>query len=116
MEEGAIGKPLAAATDELDLSPEALSIPAFSLAFEYRSSLKWKARIEGISVFGGRNPQALLHRRSRLYGYPWSFSMKSAIERRFHDAQSFGQDVTGTMSCETAPAMPRPGTGCLWTS
>ena len=55
MEEGAIGKPLAAAGGDLDLPPEALSkIPAFltgipNIDHRYGNG---KARIEGIGVFG----------------------------------------------------------------
>lgn len=55
MEEEAIGKPLAAATADLDLSPEALSkIPSFlsgipNIDHRYGNG---KARIEGIGVFG----------------------------------------------------------------
>jgi hypothetical protein len=102
MEEEAIGKPLASATDDLDLSPEALSrIPAFLSSIpnvDHRYG-NGKARIEGIGVFGVEgNPAGTASQGDRV-------CVRISVE--FHGEVShpnvgfmlrnrLGQDVTGT--------------------
>jgi ABC-type polysaccharide/polyol phosphate transport system ATPase subunit len=102
MEEGAIGKPLAAAGGDLDLPPEALSkIPAFltgipNIDHRYGNG---KARIEGIGVFGVEgNPAGSSSQGDRVcvrisvefldnVGHPnVGFMLRNRL----------GQDVTGT--------------------
>ena len=102
MEEEAIGKPLVAASADLDLSPEALArIPAFlsvipNVDHRYGNG---KARIEGIAVFGAQgNPAGTASQGDRVC-VRISVEFLGDVKHPnvgFMLRNRLGQDVTGT--------------------
>jgi hypothetical protein len=102
MEEEAIGKPLAAATGDLDLSPEALSkIPAFLSSIpnvDHRYG-NGKARIEGIGVFGAEGNTAGTAAQGDRVCVRISVEFLADVTHPnvgFMLRNRLGQDVTGT--------------------